>query len=424
MLVRQDPNTKEYPMKVSRRSLMGSAALAAALVPVARARAQGKPTLKIGVLNDQSGPYRDVSGAVSVACAKQAAEEFAPMAKDFDIQVVAGDHQNKPDIGAGLARQWFDRDGVDMIIDVPTSSVALAVAAVAKEKNKVYVNSGAGTPDLTGAQCNANTIHWTYDTYMLAKSTGAATVAAGGDSWYFITANYVFGQQLQRDTSTIVTKAGAKVLGASLYPFPETTDFSSFLLQAQASGAKVVGLANAGDDTVNSVKQAHEFGLTQNGTRLAALLATLNVVHALTLDIAQGLTLTESFYWDLNDRTRAFTKRLNTKTANVPANMEQAGCYSGSLHYFKAVTDLGVGQAKSDGAAVVARMKKLPVDDDAFGSCSIREDGRLLCPAYLFQVKKPSESKAPWDYYKLIATTPGSDAAMPLAYEKCSLVKS
>lgn len=411
-------------MSVSRRSLMGSAALAAALAPLPRARAQGKPTFKIGVLNDQSGPYRDVSGAVSVACAKQAAEEFAPLAKDFDIQVLAGDHQNKPDIGAGIARQWFDRDGVDMIIDVPTSSVALAVAAIAKEKNKVYINSGAGTPDLTGSQCNANTVHWTYDTYMLAKSTGAATVAAGGDTWFFIAANYVFGQQLQRDTAAIVTKAGGKVLGSAFYPFPETTDFSSYLLQAQASGAKVVGLANAGDDAVNSVKQAHEFGLTQNGTRLAGLLVTLNVVHALTLDIAQGLTLTESFYWDLNDRTRAFTKRLNPKTGNAPANMEQAGCYSGSLHYLKAVAALGAAQAKTDGAAVVARMKKLPVDDDAFGPCTIREDGRLLCPAYLFEVKKPSESKQPWDYYKLIATTPGPDAAMPLADEKCPLVKS
>jgi branched-chain amino acid transport system substrate-binding protein len=411
-------------MIVSRRSLMGSAALTAALAPLSRVRAQGKQIFKIGVLNDQSGPYRDVSGAVSVACAQQAADEFAAKTKDFDIQVLAGDHQNKPDIGASIARQWFDRDGVDMIIDVPTSSVALAVAAIAKEKNKVYINSGAGTPDLTGSQCNANTVHWTYDTYMLAKSTGAATVAAGGTTWFFITANYVFGQQLQRDTSAIVVKAGGKVLGSAMYPFPETTDFSSYLLQAQASGAKVVGFANAGDDAVNSVKQAHEFGLTQNGTRLAGLLVTLNVVHALTLDVAQGLTLTESFYWDLNDRTRAFTKRLNPKTANVPANMEQAGCYSGSLHYLKAVADLGPSQAKSDGAAVVARMKKLPVDDDAFGACTIREDGRLLCPAYLFEVKKPSESKQPWDYYKLVATTPGPDAAMPLADEKCSLVKS
>jgi len=411
-------------MTVSRRSLVGSAALAAALAPLSRARAQGKPTFKIGVLNDQSGPYRDVSGPVSVACAKQAAEEFAPMAKDFDIQVLAGDHQNKPDIGAGIARQWFDRDGVDMIVDVPTSSVALAVAAVAKEKNKVCVNAGAGTPDLTGPQCNANTIHWSYDTYMLAKSTGGAIVAAGGDTWFFITANYVFGQQLQRDTAAIVNKAGGKVLGSALYPFPETTDFSSYLLQAQASGAKVVGLANAGDDAVNCVKQAHEFGLTQNGTRLAGLLVLINVVHALTLDVAQGLTLTESFYWDLNDRTRAFTKRLNPKTGNVPANLEQAGCYSGTLHYLKAIADMGAAQAKADGAAVVARMKKLPVDDDAFGPCTIREDGRLLCPAYLFEVKKPSESKQPWDYYKLLATTPGPDAAMPLADEKCPLVKS
>ncbi len=409
--------------KLSRRGLLGSATLAAALPP-ARGRAQAKTALKIGVLNDMSGNYRDVSGPTSVACTRQALEDFGLAGKDWSVEVIAGDHQNKPDIGVSIVRQWIDRDGVDVILDVPTSSVALAVAGVVKEKNKVYINSGAGTPDLTGSQCNANTIHWTYDTYMLGRSTGGATVKAGGDSWFFITANYVFGQQLQRDASTFVTQAGGKVLGSIQYPFPDTTDFSSYLVQAQASGAKVIGFANAGDDAVNSVKQAHEFGLTQGGARLAALLATINVVHALTLETAQGLLLTESFYWDLNDRTRAFSKRVAPKISGARPNLEQAGCYAGALHYLKTVADMGPQQAKADGAAVVARMKKLKPDDDAFGPSSIREDGRNLTPAYLFQVKTPAQSKGPWDYYNLVATTSGEDAAPPLASEHCPLIHS
>ena len=388
------------------------------------ARAQAKTTLKIGVLNDMSGNYRDVSGPTSVACAKQALEDFGLAGKDWAVEVIAGDHQNKPDIGVSIVREWIDRGGVDVILDVPTSSVALAIAGVVKEKNKVYINTGAGTPDLTGSQCNANTVHWSYDTYMLGRSTGGATVKAGGDSWFFITADYVFGQQLQRDATTFITQAGGKVLGSIKYPFPDTTDFSSFLVQAQASGAKVIGFANAGDDAVNSVKQAHEFGLTQGGVRLAALLATINVVHALTLETAQGLLLTESFYWDLNDRTRAFSKRVAPKIGGARPNLEQAGCYAGALHYLKAVADMGAQAAKADGAAVVARMKKLPVDDDAFGKSTIREDGRNLIPAYLFQVKKPAESKGPWDYYNLVATTSGEDAAPPLAGEHCPLIHS
>ncbi len=410
-------------MHITRRGFVSSAALASAL-PLKGLRAQGKPALKIGVLNDMSGTYRDVSGPGSVACVRQAVQDFGVSGKGFTVDVLVGDHQNKPDVGVSITRQWFDRDGVDVIVDVPTSSVALAVANVAREKNKVYINSGGATTDLTGSQCNANTLHWTYDTYMLARSTGAATVKTGGNTWFFITANYVFGQQLQRDTSSFVTKAGGKVLGSALYPFPETTDFSSYLIQAQASRAKVVGFANAGDDAVNSIKQAHEFGLTDSGATLAGLLVIINVVHALTLPTAQGLLLTESFYWDLNDRTRAFTGRVKPKMNNAPPNMEQAGCYSGVLHYLKAVEAMGVAAAKANGAATVAQMKKMPVDDDVFGQTTVREDGRHLVPAYLFQVKKPSESKAPWDYYKLVATTPPDEAAPPLAEEHCALVKS
>jgi branched-chain amino acid transport system substrate-binding protein len=417
-----EPNQirNEVRMQFSRRSLLGTAATAAAAaaLPLGRARAQSQG-IKIGVLNDQSGPYRDTGGLTSVACVKQAVQDFGD--KGFPIEVVAADHQNKPDVAVGIARQWFDRDGVDLIIDVPTSSVGLAVNSVCREKNKSYINSGAATTDLTGKQCSPNTIQWTYDTYMLAKSTGGAMVKAGGTSWYFVTADYVFGQQLQRDTSSFVTAAGGKVLGASPYPFPGTTDFSSFLVAAQASGAKVLGLANAGADTVNSIKQAHEFGLTQS-MKLAALLMFLSDVHGLGLDAAQGLVLTESFYWDMNDRTRAFTKRVLPKTPNNYPNMDHAGCYAGSLHFLKAVADLGMAAAKQDGKAIIARMKAMPTDDDAFGKGSIREDGRGMFPSYLFEVKKPSESKYPWDYYKLLVTTPADQAWKPLSEGGCPLV--
>jgi branched-chain amino acid transport system substrate-binding protein len=302
--------------------------------------------------------------------------------------------------------------------------VALAVNSVVREKNKAYVNAGAGTTDLTNKQCSPNTIHWSYDTYMLSRSTGAATVKSGGTDWFFITADYVFGQQLQRDTSRFVTEAGGKVLGSVRYPFPGTSDFSSFLLQAQSSGAKVLGLANAGADTVNCIKQANEFGLTGQ-MKIAALLMFLPDVHGLGLEAAQGLVLTESFYWDLNDRTRAFTQRLLTqqKPPNHP-DMDHAGCYAGALHYLKAVAALGAAKAQQDGAAVVAQMKAMPADDDAFGASVIRADGRQVSPAYLFQVKTPAESKAPWDYYKLVGTTPGADAYMPLKQETCVLLKS
>ncbi len=406
-------------MSLSRRALMGTTAAAATVPLIGRANAQA-PTIKIGVLNDQSGPYRDTGGVTSVACAKLAVQEFN--AKGFNVEVITADHQNKPDVGAAIAGQWYDRDGVDMILDVPTSSVALAVAGVAKEKNKLHINVGAATVDLTGKSCAPSVIHWCYDTFMLAKSTGGATVKAGGDTWYFITADYAFGQQLQKDTTAFVLGAGGKVMGSSPYPFPGTTDFSSFLLQAQASGAKVLGLCNAGGDTVNSIKQAKEFGINM---KLAAMLMFITDVNALGLDVAQGLTLTESFYWDLNDRTRAFTERAKKVTPNNWPNMIHAGCYSATLHYLKAITDMGAAAVKAGtGTAIAERMKKMPTEDDCFGKGSIRADGRGMFNSYLFQVKKPSESKGKWDYYNLVQTTPAAEAWRPLADGGCYYLKS
>jgi branched-chain amino acid transport system substrate-binding protein len=409
-------------MSLSRRALLGTAAATAVSVGH-KVRAQGRGKIKIGVLNDMSGPYADDGGPVSLACARQAVQEWGDAG--FDVEVVSGDHQNKPDVGSSIARQWFDRDGVDMIVDVPTSSVALAVNTVAKEKNKVYMNSGGATADLTGVQCTPNTVHWTYDTYMLAHSTAGAMVKSGGDSWYFITADYVFGQQLERDSSAVVTGAGGKVLGTRRYPFPDTTDFSSYLVQAQASGAKVLGLANAGNDTINAIKQAAEFGLTKS-MKVAMMLGSLRTVQALGLDAAQGLIFSESFFWDLNERTRAFTNRVKTKLtkSNQWVTMTPAGCYGASLHYLKAIKEMGVVAAKANGAAAVAQMKKMPTDDDAFGPGRIREDGRALHPVYLFQTKTRAESKGGWDLVKIIATTPAEEAFRPLSEGHCSLIKA
>ncbi len=401
---------------LTRRAAIAAAAAAAAL-PL-RARAQGQ-VLRIGVLNDMSGNYRDATGPTSAVCARQAVEDFG--SKGFAIEVLSGDHQNKPDVGAGIARQWFDRDGVDMILDVPTSSVALAVNSIAKEKNKVYINCGGATADLTGKDCTPNIVHWAYDTTMLATTVGGALTKAGGTKWFFLTADYVFGQQLQRDTTAVVTKLGGTVAGAAPYPFPSTTDFSSFLLQAQASGATVIGFANAGDDTVNCVKQAHEFGLTANGTKLAALLGSITVAHGIGLDIAQGLILTESYYWDLNDRTRAFAKRVLPKTPKNMPNAVHAGCYAGTLHFLKSVADIGIAQ-KADGAAVVARMKAMPADDDCFGKTIIRADGRAMVTPYLLQVKKPSESKSEWDIFNVLSSLTPDESAPPVS--ACPLVKA
>jgi branched-chain amino acid transport system substrate-binding protein len=412
---------------LNRRGLLAATAAGAAFgaLPVARARAQAANTVRIGVLNDMSGLYRDVNGPGSVACARQAVVDSGVAARGINVEIVVGDHQNRPDVGVNIARQWIDRDGVDVILDVPTSSVALAINTVVREKNKVFLNSSAATSDLTGAQCSPNTVHWTYDTYMLAKSTGGAMVRAGGDTWFFITADYAFGHALERDTSNFIRAAGGRVLGQVRTPFPGTTDFSSFLVQAQASRAKVIGLANAGGDTINTIKQAAEFGITRRGVKLAALLLFISDVHALGLQTAQGLVCTETFYWDLNDRTRAFTNRvLPSMPQGLRPGMAQAGCYSAVLHYLKTVAEMGAAQAKADGAATVARMKAMPTEDDAFGAGTIRADGRRLTPAYLFEVKAPGESSGAWDYYKLLQTTPGEEAFRPIAEGGCALVRS
>ncbi len=403
-------------MNMSRRTLLGTAA--AATLPAGRARAQSG-TIRIGVLTDLSGPYKDIAGDLSVAATQMAVKEFA--AQGVTAEVLSADHQNKSDVGVAVARQWFDRDGVDMVLDLANSAVSLAVAGVAKEKNKVCISTGAATSDMTGKACNSNTIHWVYDTYMLARSTGGAMTKAGGDTWFFITADYAFGHALSRDVGGFVTSAGGKVLGEVRTPFPGTTDFSSFLLQAQASGAKVIGLANAGADTINTIKQAKEFGIKQ---KLGGLLVFLSDVHSLGLQTAQGLVLTESFYWDLNAGTRAFSERLKPAAPSKRPTMVHAGDYSGTLHYLKAVKAVGAAEAKKDGAAVVARMKAMPTEDECFGAGTIREDGRKLHPSYLFEVKSPAESKGPWDYYKLLATTPAADAFRPLNQGGCPLVKA
>ena len=402
-------------MRISRRSLLGTAAVAG--LPFA-AGAQ-TPTIKFGVLTDMSGPYQDVAGPGAVAAAKMAMAEFK--ANGFNVEVVSADHQNKPDVGVGIVRQWFDRDGVDVILEVANSAVTLGVAGVAKEKNKIFLASGGATSDLTGVACNANSIHWVYDTYMLAKSTGGAMVKAGGDSWFFLTADYAFGAALERDTTGFITSAGGKVLGGVKTPFPGTTDFSSFLLQAQASGAKVLGLANAGADTINCIKQAKEFGIKM---RLAGLLVFLSDVHSLGLDICQGLALTESFYWDMSPQTRAFSDRFIKAMPGKRPTMVQAGTYSSALHYLKTVAAMGAAAAKADGAATVARMKAMPTDDECFGKGTIRIDGRKIHPSYLFEVKKPSESKGAWDYYKQIGSTAAEDAFRPLNAGLCPLVKA
>jgi branched-chain amino acid transport system substrate-binding protein len=392
--------------------------IAAALVSCATLSAEAETAVKFGVLNDRSGVYADLSGEGSVIAARMAIEDFKAADKGIKAEVVSADHQNKPDIGSALARQWYDQDGVDAILDVPASSVALAVAQITREKNKVFINSGAGSTDLTGKQCSPNTVHWTYDTYALAKGTGAAMVQRGGNSWFFITADYAFGHSLESNTAAVVKAAGGEVVGSVKTPFP-ASDFSSFLLQAQSSGAKVIGLANAGGDTINAIKQASEFGITQAGQSLAGLLIFISDVHALGLQAAQGLVLTEAFYWDLNDGTREWSKRFAERSGGKMPTMVHAGVYAGVLHYLKAV-DVLKGK---DAAQVVAKMKEMPTDDALFGKGQVRVDGRVTHDMYLFEVKKPDESKGAWDYYKLLATIPAAEAFRPLTEGGCELVK-
>jgi branched-chain amino acid transport system substrate-binding protein len=397
-----------------------AALIAFAIGLTTSALAQDK-TAKIGVLNDMSSLYADIGGPNSVVAVKMAVEDSGLAAKGWKIEVLSGDHQNKPDIGTNMTRQWIDVDKLDAVVDTPTSSVALAVSNLVKEKNSVLINSGGASADITGKACTPNTLSVTYDTYMLANGTGKALTKAGGDTWFFLTSDYAFGHALERDTAAVVTATGGKVLGGVKHPL-NTSDFSSFLLQAQSSKAKVVGLANAGGDTTNAIKQASEFGIVAGGQKLAALLLFINDVHSLGLKTAQGLTFTESFYWDMNEQTREWSKRFQklSPKGTMPS-MTVAGLYSGVLHYLKTLEAMGGNP--HDGAMVVAKMKELPTDDVLFGKGTIRADGRKMLPAYLFEVKKPEESKYPWDYYKRIATIPAEEAARPLSESECPLVK-
>ena len=402
------------------RTSISILALAAAMAIPGAAFAQDK-NVKIGVLDDMSGLYADVGGQGSILAAQMAIEDSGLTAKGWKIDLVSADHQNKPDVGVNISRQWADQEKVDGIFGVLTSSVALAVNGVAKEKNLVYMNSGAATSDLTNSACSPNTVHWTYDTYLLANGTGKAVVKSGGDTWFFITADYAFGHALERDTTAVITANGGKVLGSAKHPL-NSSDFSSYLLQAQASKAKIIGLANAGGDTTNSIKQASEFGITAGGQKLAALLLFLSDVNSLGLKMTQGLQFTETFYWDLNDGTRAFSKRFSERMKNKQMpTMVQAGVYASVTHYLKTLVDMGGNP--HDGAKVVARMKEIPTDDPLFGKGVIQANGRKIHPGYLFEVKKPSESKGEWDLYKLIATIPAEEAFTPLAQSTCSLLK-
>src|SRR5688572_29282258 len=392
--------------------------LVAAVVAAGPAHAQGVSdgVIKIGVLNDQSSLYADLAGQGSVVAARMAVEDYG---KGLKVEIVSADHQNKPDVGSGIARQWLDQDKVDVIVDVPNSGVALALNQIIKEKGKALLVSGAATADLTGKACSPNTIHWTYDTWALANGTGNAIVKTGGDSWFFLTADYAFGHALERDTEAVVIKSGGKVVGKVRTPFPGQ-DFSSFLLQAQASKAKIIGLANAGGDTINSIKQAAEFGIVQAGQNLAGLLVFITDVNALGLQTAQGLIFTEAWYWDLNDANRAFAAEFEKANKGNKPTMVQAGVYSAVTHYLKAVHEL---KSDADGAAVVAKMKSMPTDDKLFGKGEIQVNGRKIHPMYLFEVKSPAESKGPWDYYKTRATIPAAEAFRPVDQGDCPLAK-
>jgi len=401
------------------KRLIGITALAVTLSCAPSQAQYTDGTIKIGVLNDMSGVYSDISGAGALVAARMAVDDFGAAAKGMKVEIVGADHQNKPDVGSNIVRTWIDVDKVDVIVDVPTSSVALAVNEIVRDKNKVFLVSGAAASDLTGPQCTPNTVHWTYDTWAMANGTGQAIVKTGGDTWFFITANYAFGLALERDTAAVVVKNGGKVLGQVRHPFPGT-DFSSFLLQAQASKAKIIGLANAGGDTINSIKQASAFGVTQSGQNLAALLAFITDVHALGLQTAQGLILTEAWYWDMSAANREFAKKFAPQFKGLYPTMVSVGVYSAVTHYLKAVAAL---KSDADGKAVVAKMKEMPTEDKLLGKGTVRADGRKIHPMYLFEVKKPAESKGAWDYYKLRATIPENVAFRPLNEGGCPLVK-
>ncbi len=393
------------------------AALAVSLVATP---ATAEMAVKIGVMNDRGGTFSDMAGEGSVIAARMAVEDYRAAEKGLKVEIISGDHQNKPDIGSSMARQWYDRDGVDVIVDVPTSSVALAVHDVTREKNKVLLASGAAVQDLTGARCSANTIHWVYDTWSLANGTSREVVRRGGKEWFFLTADYTFGHMLEAEATKVVQAGGGKVIGSARHPFV-TADFSSYLLQAQGSKAKIVGLANSGADATNSIKQAAEFGITQGGQTLAAMLLMITDVKALGADKAQGLVLTGAYYWNLDEGTRAWSRRFAEKNNGRMPTQIQAGVYSSVIHYLKTVEKL---KDTKDGAKIVADMKAVPTEDPLFGKGSIRPDGRKLHPHYLFEVKKPADMKEPWDLYNVLSTIPAGEAFRPMSEGGCPLVKS
>ncbi|WP_051334540.1 ABC transporter substrate-binding protein [Bradyrhizobium sp. Ai1a-2] len=409
-------------ISLNRRRLLAGLGGVALGITSFGAQAQEPGPLRLGVLTDMSSLYADVTGPGSLLAAKMAVEDFqaSPHKMTRPIEVISGDHMNKADLAANIAREWIDRNNVDAIIDAPNSSVALAVRNVVQQNNKTLLVSGASSSDLTGKSCSPNLVHWTYDTYALSSGAARAVVGSGGKTWFTLTADYAFGHAMEADVKNVVQKLGGKVVGGVRTPI-NSQDFSSFLLQAQGSKAEVIALINAGGDTINSIKQSVEFGIPQGGQRVVATVLYLSDVHSLGLKTAQGLQFTESFYWDLNDDTRAWAKRFAPRNSDRYPTALQAGVYAATLHYLKAVDALG---ASSDGKAVVQEMKKLPTDDPLFGKGSVRADGRKLHNMYLFEVKKPEESKYPWDYYKLIKTIPPSEAWRPLEEGGCDFLKS
>ena len=408
-------------MTLNRRTLLATGA--ATVTMGRRARAQAA-AIKIGLLTDFSGPYRDINGPTSVVCARQAIAEFTAANPSIPVELISTDHQNKTDTGTTIPRTWFDREGVDMVLNITNSAVALACISIVTEKDKICVNTSAGSSVMTGVSCTPNLVHWTYDTWNLAHSTSTQIVKAGGDKWFFVTPNYAYGKALQADATKFVEAAGGKVVGAAIFPFPETTDFSSFIIQAAASGANAVAFATGGNDLVNFMKQAQEFGLMKKA-RMAGMTGFITDVQAMGPAVAAGLTLTENFYWDLNDRTRAFYNRVKPQLgAGVFPCSIHAGDYAGTLHYLKAVKEIGVARAKASGKEVVAMMKKIPTDDDCFGAGRVREDGRKIHAAHLFEVKKPAEITTPGAVYKHIATTPVEEAFRPLSEGGCPFIKT
>ena len=403
---------------LTRRAALGAVATFATAGGSRDLRAQSTPVIRIGVMNDQSGVYRDVGGLGSVVCVKQAVAEFAAQ-NGLNVEVLTADHQNKPDLGMSIARQWFDQ-GVDVITDVQGSGIALALTKLARERDKVMMACNVATSELTGKSCSPNTVHFGYDTYMTANVTGSAVIKQGGDSWFIMYADYAFGKQMKEDLTAIVTRNQGKVVGTLSVPFPNN-DFSSQLVQAQNSGAKIIGLAEAGLDLINVIKQAAEFSITQRGQKLAAFVVFIEDIHGLGLQVAQGLQLSNVYYWDRDDRSRAFAKRVWTAMGNQPPNQSHAANYSAVLHYMRAAKALGPAEAKKSGATAVTWMKAHKLEDDVLQGVSIRADGRVMSPAFLCEVKKPEESKYPWDYYHIRAVIPPEQAWRPLADGGCPL---